>query len=86
MDNWNNMYMPGDKGNNNLQGKTNTVSPLNNNSVNRPLDNTTEFGKGTKYYTCDGKEVATMEQVFSYNQMYYDSMLKEDSEEKGMHR
>ena len=54
------------------------------------IDNTTDAGKGILYKTCDGKEVATMEEVMEYNQMYYDSMFpkKEDeySEIRGMHR
>lgn len=46
-------------------------------------DYTTNWGKGIRFYTCDGKEVATMEQVMQYNQMYYDSMMiKDDTTEK----
>ena len=52
-------------------------------------DYQTDWAKGIRFYTCDGKEVATMEQVMQYNQMYYDSMMiMEDTTEKksGMRR
>ena len=52
-------------------------------------DYTTDWGKGIRFYTCDGKEVATMEQVMQYNQMYYETMMiKVDNTEKksGMRR
>ena len=35
----------------------------------------TDYGKGIRYKTCDGKEVATMEEVMAYNQNYYDNMM-----------
>ena len=31
------------------------------------------------YYTCDGKSVATMEEVMNYNQEYYDKLMKPTS-------
>lgn len=31
--------------------------------------------KGIYYKTCDGKDVATMEEVMQYNQMFYESMM-----------
>lgn len=34
----------------------------------------TDWGKGTRYYTCDGRQVATFEQVMKYNEMYYQAM------------
>lgn len=34
----------------------------------------TDLGRGIYYITCDGKEVATMEEVMQYNQMFYDRM------------
>ncbi len=41
--------------------------------INTPIrDYTTDYGKGISYYTCDGKVVATIEQVLQYNQMYYE--------------
>ena len=53
-------------------------------------DHLTDFGKGTNFKTCDGKDVATMEEVMQYNQMFYDRMMnKVDDhiiENKGMHR
>lgn len=72
MDNWNNMYMPGNKGNRNLQGQPNTISPLNYDSVNEPTEQKTDFG--TRFYTCDGREVSSIEEVMMYNQMYYERM------------
>lgn len=33
-------------------------------------ENRTDF-----YYTCDGKKVATMEQVANYNKAYYERMM-----------
>lgn len=47
-----------------------------------PIDNLTDYGRGISYKTCDGKEVATMEEVLEYNQMYYESMLKRRDEIK----
>ena len=62
----------------------------NNDSVDRPKDNRTYFGKGIYYLTCDGKECSTMEQVMQYNQMYYDRMMNKINdhtiENKGIHR
>ena len=50
-----------------------TVSKnINFDSVDRPLDNTVVSGN---YYTCDGKRVATMEEVYAYNKLFYESML-----------
>lgn len=54
-------------------------------------DHRTDFGKEIRYKTCDGKEVATMEEVMLYNKMFYERMMiKKDqgySENKGgMHR
>lgn len=40
-----------------------------------PKDNRTDFGKGIDFYTCDGKRVATMEEVYAYNELFYKSML-----------
>jgi hypothetical protein len=45
--------------------------------VEKPVENKTDFGKGMFYYTCDGKKVATMEDVIYYNEMYYQAMKKE---------
>lgn len=42
-----------------------------------PVENKTDFGKGMFYYTCDGKKVATMEEVIYYNEMYYQCQKKE---------
>jgi hypothetical protein len=88
MENWNTMYMPGNKGDNNIQGRPNRIHPSNNDSVVNPIEKINDFGKGIRYYTCDGREVATMEQVFQYNQMYYEKMIKDETTEKtgGMHR
>ena len=42
------------------------------------------------FFTCDGKKVATMEEVIAYNNMYYENMKikKTDdfSQKSGMHR
>jgi hypothetical protein len=55
------------------------------------LDPTTDFGKGIVYYTCDGKQAASMDQVMQYNQMYYENMMIKkqdiiDEKSGGMHR
>ena len=54
------------------------------------IDPRTDYGKGIFYKTCDGRDVATMEEVMLYNQMFYDRMMNkvEDHaiENKGMHR
>ena len=56
----------------------------------KPIDNLTDFGKGIYFFTCDGKKVATMEEVMAYNNMYYENMKikKNDdfSQKSGMHR
>lgn len=39
------------------------------------IDSRTDFEKGIYYKTCDGKDVATMEEVMQYNQMFYESMM-----------
>lgn len=39
------------------------------------IDSRTDFEKGIYYKTCDGKNVATMEEVMQYNQMFYESMM-----------
>ena len=54
-------------------------------------DYTTDYGKGISYYTCDGKVVATIEQVLQYNQMYYENMIIKSQQEEtekteGFHR
>ena len=54
------------------------------------VDPHTNFGKKLLYKTCDGKDVATMEEVMLYNKMFYERMMikkgQEYSEKKvGMH-
>lgn len=53
-------------------------------------DHLTDFGRGITFKTCDGKDVATMEEVMQYNQMFYDRMMNQikdkNIENKGMHR
>ena len=39
------------------------------------IDSPTDFEKGIYYKTCEGKDVATMEEVMQYNQMFYESMM-----------
>lgn len=39
------------------------------------IDSRTDFEKGIYYKTCEGKDVATMEEVMQYNQMFYESMM-----------
>ena len=48
------------------------------NRIHYPIkeDHLSDFGRGLYYKTCDGQEVATMEEVMAYNQMYYDKMMK----------
>ena len=56
-----------------------------------PIDNRTDYGRGIIYKTCDGKDVATIEEVMQYNQRYYDLMkntisnntMNNNIEEKG---
>lgn len=55
------------------------------------VDPRTNFEKKLLYKTCDGKDVATMEEVMLYNKMFYERMMikkgQEYSENKGgMHR
>lgn len=54
----------------------------------RPIDKSTDAGKGISYKTCDGKDVATIEEVMRYNQMYYEKMKISDNhiESKGIHK
>ena len=56
----------------------------------KSIDNLTDFGKEIYFFTCDGKKVATMEEVIAYNNMYYENMKikKTDdfSQKSGMHR
>lgn len=59
--------------------------------LQKEINPRTDFGKGVSYKTCDGKDVATMEEVMQYNQMFYESMMiKKDQEysenKSGMHR
>ena len=49
------------------------------------IDPRTDFGRGISYKTCDRKDVATMEEVKQYNEMFYEGMMK-NTEGKGMHR
>ena len=53
-------------------------------------DHSTDFGKGISFKTCDGRDVATMEEVMQYNQMFYERMKNKTDdytiENKGMHR
>lgn len=49
------------------------------------IDPRTDFERGISYKTCDGKDVATMEEVMQYNQMFYERMMN-NFEEKRMHR
>ena len=44
------------------------------------IDSRTDFEKGIYYKTCDGKDVATMEEVMQYNQMFYESMMIKKNE------
>ena len=39
------------------------------------IDSRTDFKKGIYYKTCEGKDVATMEEVMQYNLMFYESMM-----------
>ena len=52
------------------------------------VDPITDWGKGTRFYTCDGKEVESMEAVMQYNQMYYERIMNESKieENSGRHR
>lgn len=44
------------------------------------IDSRTDFEKGIYYKTCEGKDVATMEEVMQYNQMFYESMMIKKNE------
>lgn len=54
------------------------------------IDPITDWGKGIRFYTCDGKEVESMDVVMQYNQMYYERMMMRDKnlfeENSGRHR
>ena len=69
----------------------------NNDSVENPINNLRSgstpkfdafYADTKKYKTCDGKDVATMEEVMQYNQMFYDSLKNEEQhiENSGIHR
>lgn len=45
------------------------------------IDSRTDFGKGIYYKICDGKNVATMEEVMQYNQEFYERMMREKEQE-----
>ena len=40
-----------------------------------PIDIFTDYGKGFRFYTCDGRQVATMDEVMEYNKSFYDKMI-----------
>lgn len=47
------------------------------------------WGQGIRYYTCDGHQVATLEQVMQYNEAYYQNYkIKEQKYEENpqLHR
>ncbi len=50
-----------------------------------PIDNRTDYGRGIVYKGWDGKEFASMDEVMQYNEMFYKSMMI-NTEEKGMRR
>ena len=45
------------------------------------VDPRTNFGKERPYKTCDGKDVATMEEVMLYNKMFYERMMIKKGQE-----
>jgi hypothetical protein len=53
--------------------------------LKQKIDTRTDFGKGITFKTCDGKDVATMEEVMQYNQMFFERMMNK-TEKKRMHR
>ena len=42
------------------------------------IDPITPYGKGETYYTCDGKEASSMDEVMKYNQLYYERLKDYD--------
>ena len=72
-----------------LEPKIDPITPYGK-GLEPKIEPRTDYGKGISYKTCDGRDVATMEEVMLYNQMFYDRMMKkvEDHaiENKGMHR
>jgi len=54
--------------------RRNIMENINNDSVERPIDVRTDFGKGMIYYSCDGKKFTSLEQVMQYNELFYEKM------------
>ena len=52
----------------------------------REIDPRTDFGKGITFKSVDGKDWATYEDAMAYNQMYYEKMMIQSEENKGMRR
>ena len=50
------------------------------------IDPRTDFGKGITFKSVDGKDWATYEDAMAYNQMYYEKMMIQSEENKGMRR
>lgn len=49
------------------------------------IDSRTDFGKGITFKSVDGKDWATYEDAMTYNEMYYERMIKLE-ENKGIRR
>ena len=50
------------------------------------IDPCTDFGKCITFKSVDGKDWATYEDAMAYNQMYYEKMMIQSEENKGMRR
>ena len=50
------------------------------------IDPCTDFEKGTTFKSVDGKDWDTYEDAMAYNQMYYEKMMLQSEENKGMRR
>ena len=52
------------------------INPINNMRGGYPPSYDAFYQYPKKFKTCDGKDVATMEEVMQYNQMFYERMKK----------
>jgi hypothetical protein len=82
-DNWSSKYSPSEK---KVVDLTTPIEEKHQIYIEPKEDSITDFAKGISFKTCDGKDVATMEEVMLYNQMYYDKMKNIDSKNTGMHK
>lgn len=58
----------------------------NDDSVDRPKDNITDFGKGRYYLTLDGRKCATLEEAMEYDRMFYEQMKNKIEDYKTLNK